>query len=216
MQQQTKFEKIFLLTLVVLGWFALIGQFYLHITLDIASKQELFIRFFSYFTILTNLFIAICSTVLFLNPHSSFGKFFQQQQTRTALTIYIVVVGIIYNTILRFIWDPQGMQRVVDELLHLIIPVLFLLYWLIIVKKDSLQYKNVFPWLLYPFIYAVIVFIRGAYSGFYPYPFIDADKLGWNKALQNAGLLTVFFLAVSLLFVAFGKFISKRKLSNKV
>lgn len=204
-------NRIFLSIIAILGWFALVVQFYLQITSGFASKPELLIRFFSYFTILTNLLIAVCSTVLVLSSNSSFYKFFQKQQTLTALTIYIVVVGITYNAILRSIWDPQGMQRVVDELLHLIIPILFLLYWLIFVKKDQLYYKNVFPWLLYPFIYAVLAFIRGAFSGFYPYPFIDADKLGWSKALQNAGLLTLFFLVLSLLFIALGRMISKKK-----
>jgi hypothetical protein len=180
-----------------------------------ASKPELVIRFFSYFTILTNLLVAICSTIILLKPLSTSGVFFQQQQTLTALTVYITVVGITYNVILRSIWDPQGMQKVVDELLHLVIPVLFLVSWLMFVKKNDLQFKNVFPWLIYPFVYAVYAFIRGAFSGFYPYPFIDAGKLGWSKALLNAVFLTVFFLVLSLIFVGVGKFLRKRNLSDR-
>ena len=201
--------------IAIIGWFALIVQFYLQINSGIAPKAELLIRFFSYFTILTNLLVTVCSTILVLKPNSSFGKFFQKEQTLTAVTIYIVVVGIVYNVILRSIWDPQGMQRVVDELLHLIIPILFLLYWLIFVKKDHLQYKNAFPWLIYPFVYAVFAFIRGAFSGFYPYPFIDINKLGINKVLLNTVLLTAFFLLLSLLLITACKFFAKKNdLSN--
>lgn len=162
---------------------------------------------------LTNILVAACCSVLLLKPNFRFRQFFNNENTLTAITVYIVIVGIVYHVILRSVWNPQGLQLVADQILHTAVPGLFLLYWLLFVNKKQLR-RNVFPWLLYPFIYGVFVLLRGKMSGFYPYPFIDADKLGLSKTLTNIVLLTIVFLIVSLLFVAFGK-LSARKSATK-
>ena len=82
-----------------------------------------------------------------------------------------------YNLVLRFLWDPQGWQLVADELLHTVIPLLFLLYWFLFVKRRNLYWKDAFLWLIYPFVYLLYVFFRGAITGLYPYPFIDVPAL---------------------------------------
>ncbi|MDB5119599.1 MAG: hypothetical protein JWN56_817 [Sphingobacteriales bacterium] len=199
-----------LLVLAILGWFALIGQFYINITSGIAPTSEIFIRYFSYFTILTNLLVAVCCTSIIMAPGSALGKFFQHAKTLTAITVYILIVGIIYNLILRFLWKPEGLQLFVDELLHSVIPTLFLLFWSLFVVKSQLGWKHVFPWLIYPSLYVIFIFIRGSFSGFYPYPFINVGSLGYEKALLNAMGIAIAFFVISLLFVAFAKVISKR------
>jgi len=57
-------ESYFLLIGAVITWLAVLLQFYLTIENRIASIPETIIRFFSFFTILTNTLIAICFTVL--------------------------------------------------------------------------------------------------------------------------------------------------------
>ena len=124
-----------------------------------------------------------------------------------------MVVGIVYNIILRFIWDPQGLQAVADELLHLVIPILFLVYWLLFVQKNELKWKHAFMWMLYPFIYGVFILLRGNASGFYPYPFIDMNILGLNKTLINVAGFVLVFLFGGLLFIGIGKWMNKKKVN---
>lgn len=212
MQSPSLSMKIYLAVLAILGWFALVGQFYINITSGVAATSEIVTRYFSYFTITTNLLVAICCTTLLVKPHSRWRDFFSRSTTLTAIAVYILIVGVIYNLILRFLWKPEGLQRVVDELLHSVIPVLFLIYWLVFVVKGELKWKNVLPWLLYPFVYIVFIFIRGAISGFYPYPFIDVSQLGLQKALTNAVGIAIVVLVVSLLLVAIGKFMRKKSI----
>lgn len=211
--QQPLSNRIYLIFIALLGWFALVAQFYININSKIASHTELAIRYFSYFTILTNLLVAVCCTTLALQSYTRLGIFFAKQKNIAAIAVYIFVVGFVYNIILRFLWNPEGLQKIVDELLHSAIPILFLLYWLVLVSKDKLHFKNIFPWLIYPFVYAVYVIIRGSFSGFYPYPFIDVHQLGITKALINAVMLTVLFFFVSFVFVAIGKWVNKKKLT---
>lgn len=202
--------RIYLILLAVAGWFALIGQFYLIIISRQESVAEIIIRYFTFFTILTNLLIAVGSTVLLLAPASSLGKFFSKTTTLTAIAVNIIIVGATYNIILRALWNPQGMQRLVDELLHLVIPVLFIIFWLIFVPKGRLKWGNIPLWTVYPVAYLALILIRGAISGYYPYPFVDVAKLGYPQVLLNSCGVAVAFILIAMVFVAIDKLMGKR------
>ena len=208
-KQSTKSNRIFLVVGVIITWFALVFQLYLSLLNRVTSVPEAIVIYFSYYTILCNTLIALCFTVLLLKPKSGLGKFFSTAKTLTAIAVYITVVGITYNLILRFTWNPQGLQWVVDELLHVVVPVYFILYWFLFAPKAGLQWKNVFPWLIFPFFYLLYSLFRGAFSGFYAYPFIDVNALGYNKVLLNSAGLFFAFLVLSLLFVTIAKAMSR-------
>ena len=191
------------------GWFAVITQFVLMMNNREVSISETICRFFAYFTIDTNILVALCFTFIFLQTNSRLGRFFRKASTITAITIYITIVGIVYNVVLRSTWDPQGMQKVVDELLHSVIPALFIIFWLIFVPIEQLKWKNAFPWLIYPIIYMSYAIIFGAVTEFYPYPFVDVNKLGYNKALINAGAVLLVIFLLSLALIGTGKLMYK-------
>jgi hypothetical protein len=153
--------------------------------------------------------VALCCTLVLLKPGSGWGAFFARPQTLTAITLYIAVVGLIYNTILRMLWSPQGLQFVVDELLHSVVPVLFILFWFFFVPKNNLHWKGIFPWLLYPSLYCIFILARGAVSGFYPYPFVNVTELGYGRVLLNAAGIVVVFLLTALLLTGAAKILGK-------
>lgn len=202
-------EKKFLAAIAVVAWFALIGQFYLQFNSGVAPKAELLVRFFSYFTIQSNLLIAIASTSVSLFSNTIFGEFFNKHTTKTALTVYILVVALVYNVVLRFLWTFTGWGALVNELLHVVVPLLFLIYWCSFVVKRFLKWSNLWWWLCYPLVYCIVVMLRGNYSGFYPYPFLNIDKLGLQNVLVNCLAVTALFAILSILFIAIGKWQAK-------
>jgi len=208
--QVSSSQRIFLAIMALVGWFAIIAQFGITYNLHLNPVAEMVTRFFSYFTIDTNILVAICCTSIAIAPNSGWGRFFSGQRSLAATAVYILVVGLIYNVILRAIWKPVGLQWLVNELLHSVIPVLFLLFWLVSAPKNHLQWKNIWAWLIYPLIYTVLVFIRGPLSGFYPYPFIDISQIGLQQCIINAIGIAVLFAVLSLLFIAIGKFTSRK------
>lgn len=208
-----KIARPFLLAIALLGWFALIAQLYININSKINPLPETLTRYFSYFTIDTNLIVALCCSFILLAAGSVPGKFFSRQSTQTAITIYIIIVGIVYNIVLRQIWKPEGLQKIVDELLHLIIPILFLLYWLFFVQKNELKWRHAFSWMIYPLLYGIFVFCRGYASGFYPYPFIDMSILGMNQTIINSIGFVFVFLIAGIIFIGIGRLMSKKKMS---
>ncbi len=97
--QKVAYKRIYLLALEFTGWFALIAQLYLIIRNRVTAIPETIIRYFSFFTILTNILVAVCCTILLLNKKKSLFNFFSNPKTITAITVYITVVGLVYNLI---------------------------------------------------------------------------------------------------------------------
>jgi hypothetical protein len=187
---------------VIGAWFALVAQFYLSTKNALVPVDESVIRYFSFFTVLTNIIVAVCFTVLLFKKEGS--SFFTKPATLTATAVYITVVAIIYNLILRFTWEPKGLQMVVDELLHAIVPLIFVVYWLMYVSKNTLKWRDTFSWLIYPFIYLMFILFRGSVSGFYPYPFVDVVKYGYETVFVNCFYVMLVFLGLSFLSVWIG------------
>jgi hypothetical protein len=198
-------QRILSLLFALVGWFAIITQYYLMVKNSQIPFAETTIRFFSYFTILTNLIVAVYFT---FQTFSSFSKI-KKSGMLTAITIYILIVGIIYQIILRSTWNPTGLQRIVDELLHTIIPLLVLFYWYKYENKSDLNYRQIPSWTVYPLLYLFYILIRGHFSDFYPYPFVDVINLDYSTVLINSFWILVFFMGLAMLFVRIGKVLNK-------
>ena len=197
---------------LAIGIIALVSvsiQFYLMIENRVSSIPETIIRFFSFFTIVTNLIVGVYFTLLYFNYKKNSTSLFQKPEILTAITVYITIVGLVYQFALRHLWEPEGLQKIIDESLHSIIPLLVIVYWYFYENKKSIQYKSCIQWLIYPMMYLVYILIRGAFSNFYPYPFVNVINLGFQKVMVNSLILIVLFFFIAVLFVKMGRIINK-------
>ena len=195
----------------LLGWFALALQLHLMLVQSPASERlGTVITFFSFFTILTNILTASVFTAVAFHPKHGWGKWLCRPSVQAATAVYIAIVGMVYQLLLRQLWNPQGAQWVADVLLHSIIPVGYVLYWLLFAPRAGLSWKDSLTWLIYPGVYLVYVLARGAVSGLYPYPFVDVNVLGYGGVLARSGLLMLVFLGMGLLVVAVGRRVRAR------
>ena len=193
-----------------IGWFAIIAQFYLILENRQADIPETIIRFFSFFTILTNILVALFLTTSVFRLKKFPFDLFLAKGTLTAITAFIVIVGLVYQIVLRQIWEPTGLQYIVDELLHTIIPLFMLGYWFFNIRKEDLLLKPVFNWLIYPSIYLIFIIVRGYLSGYYPYPFLNINEIGYQSVFIN---ITVIFTITIATIIALS-FIGKFKIKN--
>jgi len=198
-------QKRYLRALALLEWFALIAQFILQQQNSVTDRGESLIRFFSYYTILTNILVGVYVTVQLFTPENRRTGFFSKPSVQTAITMHITVVGLIYNLLLRQLWVSTGLQAVLHDLLHTAIPLLMIIYWWVWVDTRRLRYKDIPAWLVYPALYAIYVMIRGHFSAWYPYPFLDVPTLGYSQVIINTTLMIVVFILFSFLFVILGK-----------
>ena len=183
----------------ILGWIALLLQFPLHLQGSLAMGNSVgiaLLNFFSYFTILSNILVALALTVPFLFTNSKSGRFLSNSHVVSGIAVCITVVGIVYNGILRHIWNPQGLQLIVDNLLHTVLPLLFVFYWYLIVPSKTWSWRALCAGAFFPLGYLGFSLVRGAADGWYPYPFLNADNLGYERALTNSVFVLILFTAI--------------------
>jgi hypothetical protein len=215
-KQFSRPAAVFMAFIAIIAWLALALQLYIMTINKLSHTREVLAaisHYFSYFTILTNFLVALSLSFILLRPSSSLGQFFSKHSTLAAIALYIFIVGLVYNVILRYTWNPTGAQKWADEGLHVIVPLLFVILWLSVVPKGSLTWSHPFRWLVYPGGYLIYALLRGALSGFYPYFFINAAELGYSRVLLNSGGLMIVFTIAGFIIVGTDKLMSRSKRS---
>jgi len=167
------------------------------------------LQFFSYFTILSNLLVALVCTFTVVGRPTTARQFLTKARVRGAVALYIAITGGIYFTVLRHLWQPQGAQWVADALLHYVVPCLYLIVWLVSGPR-GLTWSDALRWLLFPLGYFIWIIARGAWLGVYPYSFTDVGALGFFSVLRNVALLFALFLVVGLSLIAVDKALGRR------
>lgn len=173
----------------------------------VTDVPETIIRFFSFFTILTNLLVALFFTFRVFKIKKKPFSIYLKSGALTALTAYILLVGIVYQVILRGIWEPTGLQMIVDELLHTLIPLYFLGYWYRYATSTNFGLRSILYGLVYPLLYFVFIMVRGHFSNFYPYPFVNVSEIGWVAVTLN---FVFIFCAITVLMAILG-YLEKKK-----
>ena len=109
------------------------------------------------------------------------------------LVLAIGIVGGVYHGILAQLVSYEGLEKLVDVMLHTAVPVAFAALWVIGLPKRGLGLRSMVPWLIYPLVYCVYVIARGLADGMYPYRFLNLAEIGAGQlAINVAGLLVVF------------------------
>lgn len=153
-------------------------------------------RFFGYFTLLTNLMVAVVAGAMALAPESRLAG----PRARLAALASILLVGLLYTMLLRHIWSPTGWQKVADHALHDAAPLLFLLAW-ILARHGGLAWRDAL-WALVPgALYVAYALARGAADGWYAYWFLNPQSLGWGRLALSLALLAPAFLLAGIILV---------------
>lgn len=188
------FSNVYATALALIAWFCIGFQLYL--------TDESVANFFSYFTILCNLLIALSLSCSTFWPQSAAGQFFSRLSVQSAIALYIFIVSLVYNLVLRGIWVLTGWQLFLDNMLHVVIPVLYILYWLFFRSKGNLHWRDGVYWVLFPFFYLIYSLVRGSVINWYPYPFLNASKFGYGKVFVNIAAMLLVFLLAGLALIA--------------
>ena len=189
----------------LLGWAGLSIQLYLIFYSRWALGASLLgglLSFFSYFTVLSNTLVATVLTCALTSRESAARRWFLQPWVSSGIAVSIAVVGLAYNVLLRHLWHPEGWQWLADELMHDVMPLLFLAWWWLCVPKGTLRLWHIALWVIYPLVYFAYALLRGHLLATYPYPFIDVDTLGYPQVFVNAGGLLAGFVLIALLVIA--------------
>lgn len=154
---------------------------------------------FSYFTNLTNLVIIVMAGAL-LAGKGRLYNWFKAPAVQSAWCLYIAFVGLGFWFILGGPGEVETWLNWIPQLTaHTLSPILGVVYWYRCVPTGQLAWRHPFIWLAYPITYLIYWLIRGPIVGYYPYFFVDVNKLGYGGVAAWSGALVVMFLILGTL-----------------
>jgi hypothetical protein len=166
-------------------------------------------HFLSFFTIQTNILIVACLLLPALMPTSRASQLLSTPSLRIAVMSYSALVASIYFVVLRNIGHDYGLERLADRILHYVTPAMFFIDWLAWVPKGRVPWSSVARYLIYPALYAVWMLLYGAVTGWYPYPFVNAARLGVAQLVGNLVALTCTVILMPVIFLALDRVLAK-------
>ena len=105
--------------------------------------------------------------------------------TRGMMAAVMILVCLFYHFLLAGTWNPQGWFKIADVALHYVTPIFYVAWWVIFQWHGKLKYGDVPVMLLPSTIWLIYAMIRGAIVTEYPYPILEAHKLGYGQVAIN-------------------------------
>ncbi|MEV4686741.1 Pr6Pr family membrane protein [Microbacterium sp. LWH3-1.2] len=177
-------------------------------------------NFFSFFTILSNAAAAVvlaCIALWYLfkgrrtdaEPHGP-------AVALACVSTYMIITGIVYNTLLRGIELPTGSAPIPwsNEVLHLIGPIFLLLDVFLGPLRRALPWRTLWAVVAFPIVWVIYTMIRGPLitnpvSGdpfWYPYPFLNPNNPGgWPSVVLYVIGIAAAIVAVGAFVVCWGR-----------
>lgn len=127
----------------------------------------------------------------------------------------ILVTMLIYLVVLVPTVPPAERFTPEDTLVHVIVPILTVLDWLLFTPKGAQRWFDPLLWAVPPYAYLAWAFLNhalgGTFSGRpYPYPFMDIEAIGWGGFLLYLLALTVALEVVAYLIHAIDRLLARR------
>lgn len=151
---------------------------------------------FCYFTILSNLLIGATSLLLALDTDRRSAVF---RTLRLDGALAIAVTGVVFHIALAGLQELTGYAALADALLHTVSPIMGVLGWLLFGPRGAITPRIVRWSLAYPLAWLAFTMVRGALTDFYPYPFLEAFRIGYLRVTLNCLLVAVLFLGLAAL-----------------
>lgn len=156
-----------------------------------------YLRLVSYFTIQSNVLIAIAAVGLALAPARDGALW---RVVRLDGLVGISVTGVVYTTVLRAEDHLHGWAAATDAVFHYAVPLASVLGWLMFGPRPRCDARTVVWSLVWPLAWLAYTLLHGSVSHWYPYPFIDAGVHGYGRVLLNALAVAAVLTVMAAVF----------------
>ncbi|MBC7591235.1 MAG: Pr6Pr family membrane protein, partial [Salinibacterium sp.] len=185
------------LTLVVALSFQIIEK--------VANNDMVPEEYFSYFTILSSMIASVALIVGGLMALRTPVDTVLYTTVRMSVFAYAVVTAIVYNVLLRGIPEEGFIEtRWPGELMHVWIPLFIALDWLISPGRPALRWTGLRYVVIYPLAWLAFTMLRGAVTGWYPYPFLEPSTGPLSIIVYVLGI-SVFIVGLASLAIAWSR-----------
>lgn len=148
----------------------------------------------SYFTIWSNIAVAVILALLALDP---VRDTLARRVLRLSSLLMITVTAIVYQVVLAPEIDVTGWSLLTDPLLHAVTPLVTVVVWAAWGPRGWVTARLVPLALTIPLLWIVWMLARGAVVDAYPYGFVNVVDLGYAEVARNLVLVLLFALALA-------------------
>jgi len=194
-------KRMFSIGLALITWMAVLVQSYTFVNMFYSegfSLGESVVHVLSFFTLHANVALALVVSLPLVLRSGRLYDWASAAWTQGAVTVYITMVALIYHLVIRDLWSPSGITLWMDIILHYLSPIGWWIYW-ISAPKGYLKSSYAWSWLVFPFLYIVFILVRGHVASFYPYPFLDVERIGLVTVLFNIAGMSLLFWCMGLM-----------------
>lgn len=167
-----------------------------------------------FYTIQTNLMVGAWFTLAGIMPErEQKHTFWMKDAVKGSVTTYITITGLVYNLVLiPYEVAHYGRISTTSIITHMIVPTVMILDYLFTSTKENPKWSQLYFWLVYPLLYAAGTLIRAAFTGFWPYPFIDpAQANSTPQLIVNYIAVLAAHVGLAALYLA----IARKKWTKK-
>ncbi len=175
----------------------------------VANNDMVADQYFTYFTIESSFLAAavlLIGGVLALRRPVDSGPY-----TLALMSVfsYAVVTAVVYNVLLRGIPD-EGFVTTPwpGELMHVWVPLYIVLDWLFAPGRPRLRWTGLRVVIIFPLVWLAFTLVRGAITGWYPYPFFEPATGFLSIATYIVGI-AVFIVALASIAIAYSRLRSR-------
>ncbi len=131
---------------------------------------------------------------------------------RGAVTLYLAVTFVVWIVLLEGLPTAGVITPWVNFVVHRLMPIVLVVDWLLIPAAYAARWWRPIGWMAFPVAFLAYSLVRGAFVGWYPYPFIDPrGPAGYAGLIGSTGGILIGFLAAALLIDQLGRL--RRRLS---
>jgi hypothetical protein len=165
------------------------------------------IDFFSYFTIWSNITVAVVATLLWARPDRDSTWF---RAVRLSALLMISVTGLVYGVLLAGLADLQGWEVVANFFIHQTVPLLAIVVFVVAGPRGWIDWPTIGRATVVPLVWAAYALVRGAVIDAYPYFFLDVAVLGYARVLLNLVGVLLLGLVIALILWAVDRWLTRR------
>ncbi len=148
----------------------------------------------SYFTIWSNVVVALSATLLVQQP---LRDTLARRVLRLDALLMITITAIVYQALIAPSVDVEGWSLLTDPLLHIVTPVLTIVVWVVWGPRGWISARLVPLALIVPLAWIVWMLLRGLVVDAYPYGFANVTEVGYGAVSLTLAIILVFGLLVA-------------------
>ncbi|MFC0265788.1 Pr6Pr family membrane protein [Alloscardovia macacae] len=174
------------------------------------GAAQRFIEGISYFTMISNILVAVVFTLLAI----SFKRTFWRVVFVDTALLMITVTSLVFLTAILPFLNLNGLALLTSPWQHVIVPVSVWVVWLLWgprgFSEGYSRWRVMLSTLIIPALWSVWMLTYGALTSYYPYGFVNVNQLGYGGVVISLLVVMALGLVLEGIFIWLDRILMRR------